>query len=420
MNLELLDPFGQDFPEVIEDRLAWHEHEITITCCRFNRRGTLLASATLEGICLVWDLATKGVARVLRGHSLAITSLSTAGHEKDDISSHPHETGTVYYGTWKTAHEPERFGSLLQLSPLPYIPETGELPCLVKLPDDPGGAVVRTPLVVTEEHAASLSITLDTHSAVVTFTPNGSKIYVGTTKGVIVIFDTVTGKSEQIFRAAGTATIKHIEFSRKGSDLVVNATDRIIRLYSVKHSDDGTRLDLQHKFQDSVNRNAWAACCFSADGEYVIGGSAQKQRHDIYIWDKESRNLVKMLEGPREDLSDLTWHPHRPMIASVTSYGIMYVWSVNYVQNYSAFAPTFEELEDNEEYEEHEDEFDIKPEDPKPIRRDEDDLEIDVVTIERINAFSDDDEEDNYHLPTYPDESDDEGGGSVGKRKKVR
>jgi hypothetical protein len=34
-------------------------------------------------------------------------------------------------------------------------------------------------------------------------------------------------------------------------------------------------------------------------------GSAGKAFHNIYIWDKNMGNLVKILEGPKEGLEDL-------------------------------------------------------------------------------------------------------------------
>lgn len=35
-------------------------------------------------------------------------------------------------------------------------------------------------------------------------------------------------------------------------------------------------------------------------------GSGHKAEHNIYIWDKKMGNLLKILEGPKEPLDDLT------------------------------------------------------------------------------------------------------------------
>ena len=103
--------------------------------------------------------------------------------------------------------------------------------------------------------------------------------------------------------------------------MLVNANDRIIRCYHLDDHDAEPRLRI--KFQDLVNRIQWNQVCFSADGEFVIGGKKNKNKdmagkkeiadtmtrtraeHNIHIWDKNMGNLVKILEGPKEPLDDL-------------------------------------------------------------------------------------------------------------------
>jgi COMPASS component SWD1 len=47
------------------------------------------------------------------------------------------------------------------------------------------------------------------------------------------------------------------------------------------------------------------------------------------------------------------------MLISLTHFGAMQVWTVNYTQNFSAFAPSFQEIDENVAYVEKEDEFDL-------------------------------------------------------------
>jgi hypothetical protein len=73
---------------------------------------------------------------------------------------------------------------------------------------------------------------------------------------------------------------------------------------------------VEHKFQDLVNRLQWNACAFSGTGDYVMGAflfhcwilivaSTVKAAHDIYVWERAMGSLIKILEGPKEELIDV-------------------------------------------------------------------------------------------------------------------
>ena len=215
----------------------------------------------------------------------------------------------------------------------------------------------------------------------------------------------------------------------------MNTSDRILRIYSYNEMLScgiGRDLEPKQKLQDLVNKSLWRKCCWSGDGEYICGASSRQ--HSLYIWETVSGNLVKILHGTKgETLADVCWHPVRPIIASISS-GVVSIWSHSQVENWSAFAPDFRELEENVEYHERESEFDIKDEDrsldgldyngsPNKRQRadtdgnmkkkeDDDGIEIDVVTDQRIEALvsSDDDDINDQlvYLPVAPDIEDPE------------
>lgn len=222
------------------------------------------------------------------------------------------------------------------------------------------------------------------------FNKCGDLVYVGNSKGEILIFDYKDNEVRAVVPISGGSVIKNIVFSRNGQYLLTNSNDRIIRIYEnllplkggVRALDDlreglddlngfeklkavGSKcLALFREFQDSITKVHWKAPCFSGDGEWVVGGSASKGEHKIYIWDRAG-HLVKILEGPKEALIDLAWHPIHPIVVSVSLAGLVYIWAKDYTENWSAFAPDFKELEENEEYVEREDEFDLIPETEK-------------------------------------------------------
>ena len=103
------------------------------------------------------------------------------------------------------------------------------------------------------------------------------------------------------------------------------------------------------------------------------------------------------------------WHPHRPMIVACgLESGRINIWSIIPQQRWSALAPDFVEVEENVEYIEHEDEFDIHPQEEIHKRRlDAEDDDIDVLTVEPVKG-SILEEENAFKMPVQLDLMDSE------------
>lgn len=229
----------------------------------------------------------------------------------------------------------------------------------------------------------------------------GDHIIAGTSKGKVNIIDTKTLEiiySEKI--CSGIITTLRITGS--GRDLLVNSQDRIIRTFripnlSVEDLDlDTIQLPLEHKFQDVVNKLSWNHVTFSATGEYVAASTYNN--HELYVWERNHGSLVCMLKDPKEEQGVIEWHPSRALLAACgLETGRIYIWSVVSPQKWSALAPDFAEVEENVEYIEKEDEFDIYAQEEIHRRRlDAEDEDVDVLTLDPTKF---DDDMDSFRMP---------------------
>lgn len=219
------------------------------------------------------------------------------------------------------------------------------------------------------------------------FTHSGDFIITGTSKGWVNLISSTT--LETVYSARLTnGCITYIRLTSSGRNMVLNSSDRIIRSVLLPDVINPAEITLavEHKFQDVVNRLLWNHVTLSGDGDYVAASTYHN--HDIYIWERSLGSLIKILEGPKEELGICEWHPTRPLVAAVgLETGRIYIWATTSPQRWSALAPDFVEVEENVEYEEREDEFDIQPvEDVKKRRLHLETEEVDVVTIEPVRG----------------------------------
>ncbi|KAK3111404.1 chromatin binding protein [Teratosphaeriaceae sp. CCFEE 6253] len=398
MNLPLTDPvlLAQDIPDALVARLRSSGQAV---CLRFSWKGDLLASGTAKGTIAIFDLETNGVARKLKGH--------TSGRTVQSLSWE--KSGRYLLSSsidWKVILWDLKDGSRVRVVSLGapvYIAELhprNYLQCVAALYEyrpvlaDLGSASVAQLALPNLPKRAPHELDANPEKAdakhfttVAAFTPTGSHIITGTTKGWLNVISTTTRETIYSTRLC-SKPILLIRLSASGRDLLVNASDTIIRTIKLPDlSDpdlqaDQIRLDVEHKFQDVVNRLSWNHVAFSSSADYVMASTLMN--HDIYIWERGHGSLVKILEGPKEELGAVEWHPHRPFVAATgVESGRIYLWSINTPQRWSALAPDFLEVEENEEYIEMEDEFDIHPvEELQKRRLDQEDEEVDVLTVD--------------------------------------
>ncbi|KAF2273449.1 WD40 repeat-like protein [Westerdykella ornata] len=431
MNLSLVDPFvlAQDCPEVITGRLREWTLWLIVesgsghsTSIRFSHRGDLLASGRHDGIVVIFDIETNGVARKLRGHTRQIQSLSWSTNDRYLLSAGQDWKVVLWDLQDGSRVRTVRFEAGIFIAELH--PKNNNLfvaalfedqPVLVDISSETpvkysfASAPLRTQTErdsATEKQAVQDAKVVTTFTA---FTHSGDHIIAGTNKGWLNIVDTSTREITYSTRLTNHIIV-YIRLTPSGRDVVINASDRVVRtlrlpdLSDPKLNFETLQLEVEHKFQDLVQKLSWNHVSFSPTGEYVTASTWMN--HHIYVWERGQGSLVKILEGTKEELSAVEWHPFRPFIAAVgVDSGRIWLWSILQPQRWSALAPDFVEVEENHEYVEQEDEFDIQPlEEIHKRRLDQEDEEVDVLTVEPVKMATEVDGGDiGFRMPVLLD-----------------
>lgn len=384
MNIELLESFGQNYPEEFDGLLDCVSLSVT---CAFNRRGTLLAVGCNDGRIAVWDFLTRGIAKIITAHVHPVTSLCFSRRGKTLVSASTDNTVVVFDVLTSDVVAKWRFSTpvlKVQFNPrdenLILIVPMKHAAVVLHLPNSGAAASANRTDREKSRNKTHTILPLDDSDSDLNLTASydrrGEFVFTGNAKGRIAVINVGSGSIDgpeivASFRVSNTA-IKQIEFAPKRKDVfLVNTADRVIRVYEAQEvlaCGIGGEPEPVQKLQDLVNKTTWKKCCFAGgpDAEYICAGSSRS--HSIYVWERTAGTLVKILHGTKgETLLDVVWHPIRPIICSISS-GVVSVWAQPQVENWSAFAPDFKEMDENVEYEERESEFDLEDEDRSPSR----------------------------------------------------
>ncbi|KZO93166.1 WD40 repeat-like protein [Calocera viscosa TUFC12733] len=432
MNLELLSPLAQEYPDKIT-----HSLDSSASVAQFSPNGQLLAAGRGDdGTVEIWDLHTYRVMRRLEGHAKGVVSVAWSRNSRYLLTSSKDFTCAV----WDLAVESRtacKRDTVWFQSPLTgavFHPHTSHVilatvstnECVIvdlRKPRKEGRWWLYNP---DEPYSKATGVT----SA--RFTPDGAYVWAGTAAGDLMIFDTASKTLIISCPLETKAAVRRLEVDPTGRFFGAIFTDRTVRVCSVTLPDfnqpqplspppnvdfpadalDGELpngntpqiiinstgsplhingsvppeeegeggIAIEHIYSDQIGRSAWTGLSWSPDGECLLAGSADKGSHKLFIWYRSGRGgLAKVLEDRGVGVEDVAWHPYLPLIASVSNNGRINLWSALRKENWSAFAPGFEELEENIDYEEREDEFDIEDEDEiRRRKRAIEEVEVDI------------------------------------------
>ncbi|KAJ7367904.1 WD40-repeat-containing domain protein [Mycena albidolilacea] len=398
MNESLISPFNITHPTTVQTSLF-----ALASFARFDPTGRYVATGRVDGTAAIWDLDTRAAVRILDGHVKAVSSLDWSRHSRYVLTASK-DWNVVVWDLASSCVPAQRCLTLRFDAPVvsaSFHPRNSRIILALMttgeayLVDQRKAHRARVELCEVQEESddegAATSTRVRSAITVARFDPSGKHIFLGTNGGYILVFNTHTKTMVARHKITGAGAIKGLEFTKTGRRLVSNSADRTLRQFTVPiyppPTADGAYIEQEleptHRFNDPINKTAWHAVSYSPDGEWLAGGAADAANHKIYIWDiSNDGQFASALDGGREPLLHLHWHPSKSSIASTTNQGNILIWHCPHPERWGAFAGGFEELDENVEYEEREDEFDIEDEADmirRKMKAEEEEVDIDTM-----------------------------------------
>ena len=211
------------------------------------------------------------------------------------------------------------------------------------------------------------------------FARGGEAVWVGSPSGSLSLVRLVQhgapGSSGVVDRCQRVCPpglgVRHLAVGGTASNLVAVTTGgRRILVLDTQPAGEEAAWQPLCECEDAASSGTWACSALSPDGHWLVGApkGAASSNHLLHVWDLTPGapgRLHHVLEAPPGSgaATRVAWHPTQRLFLSLASAppGRVLLWAPRRAENWSAFAPDFRELEENEEHVEREDEFDVQP-----------------------------------------------------------
>lgn len=421
MNLLFQDPFLvlKEYPEKLSNTL---QTPLNTECIQFSPKGEYLAVGCVNGSTIIYDLDVFQPMCVLGAHSgthvRSVQSLCWSPCGRYLLTA----SRDWYVKLWDLADPSKPWKEFMFEGPVwnvQWVDFENCWKCITTVLEEKTAFILDFESNTSAYELIPLKYDDDIVSEqdqkfVITSTvypKNKNIVITGTSKGWINFYDLSKKKLVHNIKI-GNCNIKQIIISENGNKMAVNCSDKTIRQYSlqisieeknnIKNKDVIIELELQHKYQDVINKLQWNSITFSNKfADYIVASTHGSLAHELYIWETHSGTLVRVLEGAEEELMDIDWNFYNMRLASNgLDTGYVYIWSIVVPPKWSALAPDFEEVEENIEYIEKEDEFDEVDEQEQQQELDlAEEEDIDLVTQDTFDVRRNDLTKPSFVIP---------------------
>jgi WD40 repeat protein len=301
------------------ERLRLDGHARAVTDMKVHPDGLYLATASADGSVRLWNM--------------------TDGHEIDHLSRHVQRVNEVCFSPDGSLLATASSDGKVMVWDVQGVGD-GERSKVIETLDDFGGAVYHLDFspdgsqllatsdsgtlhmwdVIAEPGTEQITLMGDIpFMGDVAFSPQGDRIAVARSDGVVEIVDSYSGKL-LLLLAGQTGTVESLKFTPDGSRLVTSAIDGNARIW-----------DVTTGHTDSVNQVA-----FAPGGEYAATASSDGT---VRLWKVGSEPQSQALWQHEDRVNDVAFSPNGRLLASCGDDGKVQLWDITLRQNVYTIEP---------------------------------------------------------------------------------
>lgn len=300
-------------------------HSKNVVSIRYSENGNLLATASADKECHLYNTDNGDLISNLEGHSIGLNDccfitnniLATASDDKT-VKIWDIETGKVI----QTLIGHKSFVYSISVNPVNKCIVSGGYDGTVHIFDIASGQSVITPF---EAHCDPVSS--------VHFSSTGKEYVTGSHDGLVRIWDSsMSAICKKSLYSDNSPAVSCVSFSHGGEFLLVSTLDDTHRLYNNQGAKVQTKCLKQYKGHLNKRYSIFSALYISQYGNMIVSGSDDKK---VYLWDIKSGKLLKKLEGHSDSVLAVACNPNpnKFQIASAGRDNNVSLWDLSYEQN---------------------------------------------------------------------------------------